>query len=72
MLRLEVNHINLSKTQRTLRVKGERIVLASDWLLIEKTKNGKPAVVATRTAECGVAETREARHPGTFIVDHAR
>ncbi len=42
LLRLEINHVNLSKTSRTFTVKGERIVLESNWLLIEKTKNGKP------------------------------
>ena len=45
LLRLEVKHVNLGKTQRTFTVKGERIVLEPNWLLIEKTKNGKPRCI---------------------------
>jgi integrase len=42
LLRLKIEHVNLSKAPLTFRVKGERIVLEPNWLLIEKTKNGKP------------------------------
>ena len=42
LLRLEINHVNLGKAQRTFTVKGQRIVLDPNWLLIEKSKNGKP------------------------------
>jgi integrase len=45
LLRLKCEHVNLGKTHRTFTVKGERIVLESNWLLIEKTKNGKPRCV---------------------------
>jgi integrase len=45
LLRLEINHINLGKTQRTFTLKSQRIVLDPNWLLIEKTKNGKPRCI---------------------------
>jgi integrase len=45
LLRLEINHLNLSKTPQSFTIKGERIVLEPNWLLIEKTKNGKPRCI---------------------------
>ena len=45
LLRLEVDHVNLSNVARILTVKGERIVVEPNWLLIEKTKNGKPRCI---------------------------
>ena len=45
LLRLENRHVNLSKDPRTFTVKGERIVLEPNWLIIEQPKNGKPRCV---------------------------
>ncbi len=42
LLSLRSEHVNFSTDCRTFAVEGERIVLQPNWLLIEKTKNGKP------------------------------
>ena len=46
LLRLEAKHVNFGNSQRTFTIKGERIVLEPNWLLIEKTKNGKPRCIS--------------------------
>jgi integrase len=57
LLSLKSEHVNLGKAPLTFRIKGERIVLEPNWLLMEKTKNGKPRSIPLSRSVRHILET---------------
>ena len=45
VLGLKPEHVNLGRTPVSFVVKGESWVIRPGWLLIEKSKNGKPRMI---------------------------
>ncbi|MDQ3804540.1 MAG: site-specific integrase [Acidobacteriota bacterium] len=45
LLRLEPGHVNLGMSVKTFVIKGEKINVPPNWLIITKSKTGKPRVI---------------------------
>jgi integrase len=48
VLGLKPEHVNLERVPRSFIVKGDAWVIRPGWLLIEKSKNGKPRTIPMR------------------------